>query len=244
MEIREYQNIFEQEENHFFYVSLHRMVMRLIEKYSAGRLEILDAGCGTGGLMKMIAKYGAVKGIDFSLEAVRLSRKRKLKVEQASVLKLPFKAKTFDLVTCIDVLYHRSIVSDVKAMSELKRVLKKNGILIIRVQADKSLKTAHDRFVHSRRRYTLEELIRKLKKTGLEIELISYIHSPLWPIAKIKMMVEKIINDKSSESGVVALPRPINQLLTWILNRESDLVLKGFRPPFGQGIIAVCRKSI
>lgn len=243
MEISEYQNIYANEESHFFYVTLHRLILKLIDRYRPKKnLRILDAGCGTGGLMKKMAGYGKVSGVDFSSEAIKFAKKRRLDVRIGSVTQLPFEANTFDVVTCIDVLYHRDVVDDVKALMELKRVLKKGGIMIIRVQADKSLKTAHDRFVHSKRRYILGELSKKIKAAGLAIEMISYFHSPLWPIAKLKVWKEKLEGRKKSKSGVEPTNVWINSALTWVLDHESGLILNGFRPRVGLGIVTVAKK--
>lgn len=244
MNVKEYKNIYEQEESHFFYVALHNLIIKLIGKYSVGsKQEILDAGCGTGGLMIEMRRFGKVRGIDFSSEAIKFTRKRRLKVELGSIQKLPYRAKTFNLVTCIDVLYHRAVGDDVSALIEMKRVLKKDGVLIVRVQADKSLKTAHDRFVHSKRRYEIKGLKKKLSIAGFNIELISYIHSPLWPVAKLMLWKEKMNRNKVAKSGVVSVARFLNSILIGVLALETRLVLSGCRPMRGLGIVAVARKS-
>jgi hypothetical protein len=74
--------------------------------------------------------------------------------------------------------------------------------------------------------------------------MISYIHSPLWPIAKLMLMVEKIKGDRSAKSGVGQTPSLVNQILTRILGLETDIVLKGYRPSIGMGIIAVAQRTL
>ena len=112
----------------------------------------------------------------------------------------------------------------------------------MRVPADKSLVSAHDRFVHTKRRYQKGELGRKLKAAGLEVELLSYIHSPLWPLAKIQAWKEKYWRKMAARSTVGQPPGWLNQGLTWLLDREADLVLAGWRPPVGIGLLAVARR--
>ena len=82
MEISEYQNIFNQEESHFFYVGTHDLVLNLLKGYlfkngktDLQRMTILDAGCGTGLLLFKMKKLGLVRGVDISSQAVQLSRK-------------------------------------------------------------------------------------------------------------------------------------------------------------------------
>lgn len=56
---------------------------------------------------------------------------------KADICKLPFKNSEFDLIICNHVLEH--IDNDFKAMKEIYRVLKKNGIGILQVPIDESL---------------------------------------------------------------------------------------------------------
>ena len=93
MEKIEYSNIFKHESKHFFYVSTHSLVLDLARKWTKGKqsLEILDAGCGTGLLLKKLKKLGKAKGVDYNPEAIKLARKRNVEVKKASINKLPFK---------------------------------------------------------------------------------------------------------------------------------------------------------
>ena len=163
MDISEYKNIFENEESHFFYVGNHNMVLSLVKRYlkPGKEIRILDAGCGTGLLAKKLEKFGVVTGIDISPEAILYAKKRGIRAIKASVTKLPFKDETFDLVVSIDVLYHQNVENDLNALGEFKRVLKPNGILIVKVPAYNWLRGSHDIVVHTKHRYTLEELIER-----------------------------------------------------------------------------------
>src|SRR5947208_15089552 len=70
--------------------------------------QILDAGCGTGGMMSWLKRYsgeGDVVGIDLTSEALSFSQKQGHRsLAQASVTSLPFRDSSFDLVTSFDVL--------------------------------------------------------------------------------------------------------------------------------------------
>ncbi len=244
METAEYRNIFKQERSHFFYVAVHRLIRKLVVKYrlsDSSDLKILDAGCGTGGLIKVMKGLGEILGVDISSEAVKLAGRRGVKALKGSVMKLPFGTNVFDVVTSVDVLYHQRVDDD-KALREFLRVLKPRGVLVLRVPADKSLTSLHDQFVHTRQRYEITELGRKLTKVGFKIRWLSYIHSPLWPMAKIQVAKERLTNQKESKSGVGRLPGWINWLLTVLLNIETDLVLAGWQPPMGIGLVAVAQK--
>ena len=65
---------------------------------------------------------------------------------KADICKLPFKKFEFDLIICNHVLEH--INDDLKAIREIYRVLKKNGVAILQVPIDESLsKTFEDKTI-------------------------------------------------------------------------------------------------
>lgn len=242
MEIEEYRNIFENEERHFFYRSNHDLVLSTVADYRASRtLNVLDAGCGTGLLAKKLSKYGKVWGIDLSPEAIRFSKKRAVLVKQASVTKIPFKNNFFDVVTAIDVIYHLGVDDDTKALGEFHRVLKKGGVLIIRVPANKYLLSLHDRHVHTRERYSKDGLAAKLKKAGFKIEKISFVNATLFLPAVVKVLIEKTTSQNQS-SSISKVDPFINQILLFLLSIENFL-LKFVNLPFGIGLLAVAKKS-
>jgi len=93
---------------------------------------VLDAGCGVGIFLNLLRKKGFRKivGIDLSVNAIKESR-RMCECDSVigDILKLPFKDNIFDIILCIEVLIH---IADIRPVfSEFKRVLKKEGRLII-----------------------------------------------------------------------------------------------------------------
>lgn len=239
VEISEYKNIYKNEDSHFFYTSTHYLVEKLIRRYiKTSKLNILDAGCGTGGLMKKLSEFGRTTGIDFSREAMKYAKKRGLNVRQASIQKIPFGKGAFDVVTSIDVLYHLAVTDDIAALRKIKRVLKPDGTLILRVPANNFLMSAHDRHVHTARRYSKKELRGKLLRAGFKIKFISYIHAPIFPISFIRVMIERLT--RQGATSMVGKINPIlNMILGTVLRLEAEIVSRGVTMPFGQGLIAV-----
>lgn len=243
MELSEYENIYHQEDKHFFYKANHEIIIRLLELYATkkGKLKILDAGCGTGLLAKKLEKFGEVVGVDYHPEAVKLSKSRGVKAKKADVTKLPFKKRGFDVVVAIDVIYHKSIKDDTKALREFNRVLKCGGILLVRVPANKWLHLNHDKYVHTRERYTKSELAQKLHKAGFIIKQISYVNGLLSLLAILKQVFETINPQSSMESGVTNTPDFINSFLANILIGEWFLI-KNSALPLGLGLVAASYK--
>jgi 2-polyprenyl-3-methyl-5-hydroxy-6-metoxy-1,4-benzoquinol methylase len=99
---------------------------------------LLDAGCGSGRHSIRLARRGFdVTGIDFSdfvLEAAKrsaeeLGLREHAKFQRQDLLELTFPDEAFDYVLCWGVLMHVPAVE--KAISELCRVLKRGGSIII-----------------------------------------------------------------------------------------------------------------
>lgn len=95
---------------------------------------VLDVGCGEGFTLNKLYlnKVGKVlEGIDYSKTAVALGKKqyKHLILKQGSAYKLPYKANSFDLVLCMEVLEH--LDDPKKALQELKRVSKKYIVLSV-----------------------------------------------------------------------------------------------------------------
>jgi len=91
-------------------------------------LNILDAGCGRGFKFKTIKKFtNNFIGIDYSFYPLLLAKNLNNNVIQASILNLPFKDNTFDLVFTFQVigLCSNNFEDCFKAFKELVRVSRK-----------------------------------------------------------------------------------------------------------------------
>lgn len=243
MQTSEYENIYKNEASHFFYVTNHNITLSLVKKYfkiPRSRAKILDAGCGTGLLAKKLKSFGNTWGIDISSEAIKYAKKRGIKTKNASVNKLPFKKNSFDLVVSLDVLYHKQ-VNDTKALKEFHRVLKPGGLVIIRVPANKWLHLNHDKHVHTRQRYSIHEIEKKIITSGFQINKVSYVNMILLPLAIIKQFIESIVSKNDVYSGVNYENKIVNNILSLFLFLESKIIIY-FDLPYGLGIIAVAQK--
>lgn len=95
---------------------------------------LLDAGCGTGNLLKTIRqRYPLMRlhGLDFSEAMLRRAVAKVADAEfgQADLnAALPYPEHSFDVVTCLNVLY--AVACPDRTLAELRRVLKPGGVLI------------------------------------------------------------------------------------------------------------------
>lgn len=204
------------------------------------KLTILDAGCGPGAALIYLAKFGDVIGVDISDEALKFARRRG-KVKKGDIANLPFEAETFDVVVCLDVLYHKWVNTN-KAFSEIKRVLKKDGILLIREPAFDWFKSSEDIASQTKHRFTREEL-RKELSSGTQILKLTYVNFLLFPFAFIKRIPEVIgIKKKQGVSDIQTISPFLNKILFSIFRLEVAL-LNYFDLPFGTSVICVAKKK-
>lgn len=243
MEIAEYKNIFENEKTHFYYVGTHNAVIKLLNAYLPKKKnnEVLDAGCGTGALIKKLQRFGNVWGIDLSSEALKFARKNKLRrIKRGSVENIPFKDSQFDAVVSVDVLYHRQVKDDKRALREFKRVLKPGGILIIKNPAHDWLRGGHDKIIHTKRRYSKSDLEIKLKESGFSIIKLSYVNMFFFPFAVTKRVFESLSYQKP-HSDVAPLHPLLNNFLKSVYNLEMEIWTRATLP-FGLSLFAIAKK--
>lgn len=243
MDKEQYEIMYRLEERHWWYLGMREIAASLLGKYVNGRrpLRVLDAGCGTGGMTKYLGHFGSSFGVDMAPEALDGCRQRGLAtVARASVERLPFKGGSFDLVVSFDVLYHQDVVNDVAALDEFNRVLRPGGLLLVRVPAYDWLRGMHDAAVHTRHRYSRDELDRKLTGAGFRPRKLSYVNSILFPIAAAKRMTE---GTKKTLRMDLELPSaPINRLLLSALQLEAA-ILPAVSLPWGLSVMAVATKA-
>jgi 2-polyprenyl-3-methyl-5-hydroxy-6-metoxy-1,4-benzoquinol methylase len=92
---------------------------------------LLDAGCGTGWFSKMAVERGAVvTSMDLGENLLQEVKKKCESTRVVgSILEMPFENDSFDVIVSSEVIEHTP--NPHKAIEELARVLKPNGILVL-----------------------------------------------------------------------------------------------------------------
>jgi len=186
---------FEKMSNLLPFKLLRRRIVNELKKYEL-RGVLIDVGCGSGNLIVEIAQnFEEVKllGIDISSDVLDLAQKRanlnevneKVKFKNGSVEKLPLLDNTADFIVSSFSLHHWS--DSKKALRELVRVLKKEGILLIfdfrrdcrrifyglltfitKIVAPKALKEINEPLGSLKASYTKEETKKMLSQINIE----------------------------------------------------------------------------
>lgn len=96
--------------------------------------KVLDIWCASWGFFnKWKHKNIDFSGIDYNEELVNFCNKQGLKVKQCDLSKenLPYDDNSFDFIYCSHVLEHLLSNEQIQLFSEIHRVLKKNGRIIL-----------------------------------------------------------------------------------------------------------------
>lgn len=248
MDIDYYAQYFAFENNDWWFVARRHIVFGLIAELlrnDGSDRRVLDAGCGTGISLQHLARFGQAFGVDnepVALEFCRLRHERLLTC--ANLKSLPYPDGTFDLVTGLDVIEH--VDDDQSAFSEICRVTRPGGLLVLTVPAFQSLWSDHDVINHHKRRYRKEQ-IRQLLGEEFSVEILSYYNTFLLPIAVTVRMLKKLemalfpeaVRKVQAENTY--LPRSVNNLFSSIFGSELAW-LKRRSFPVGLSIVCVARR--
>lgn len=242
MQDNHYETLYRTESRHWWYKTRRKIIRNLIKKHRPSfgdEIKILDVGCGTGLLLKEMESLGNCFGVDVSKKAVDFCGKRGIvNVQVADAAGIPYPDNTFDVAVALDVIEH--IESDDKAISEIYRVLKPRGVAIITVPSFMFLWGVTDVVSRHRRRYTLPELRKKVKKENFSIIRASYFNTFLFPFISIVRFAVRWLRVpmKSENSEGRGL---INFVLFMIFYAES-ILFRYVNLPFGVSAIVICKK--
>lgn len=234
-----YLDVAQNQDDYWWYRGMREINKTLLDLYLIQKrgLKILDAGCGPGANLLMLKKYGEVIGVDMSDTALKFAKKRG-NVIKGDITDLSFNDNTFDLVICMDVLYHTWVKDENKAIAEFKRVLKPGGILLIREPAFEWLRGNEDRGSLTQRRFQVRDLKNSLNI--FKIQKISYANFILFPIFLIVRLLTKL-NGGNGSSDMIIPNKWINEFLFSILKFEA-FILRYTNLPFGSSLFCVVSK--
>ena len=241
MERHEYVRLAAAEERMWWFQGLHANLLAALAEAPAPPRRLLDAGCGTGGLLARLAASlpeAALAGLELDAGAVALARgKGRFLLAVGSVDLPPFAAESFDAVISADVLCHRG-VDEARALAGFRRCLRPGGLLVLNLPAYRWLYSAHDAAVDNARRYARGELRRRLAEAGFARIRARYWNSILLPL----MVLRRKLWRRAGASEVELLPAPVERAFGAVMALERRLLRAGLSPPFGGSILATAVK--
>jgi SAM-dependent methyltransferase len=237
--------MYELEANHWWFRSLHELVIGCLNKNQQESTNILDAGCGTGRLMAQLKDHGEITGFDFRDTALYYCNKRNLgNVTKVDLNKWDATENQFEYVISLDVISDQGINDDRLILRKFYKTLKPGGKLILHVPSFPILKRSHDEAVTIRKRYLRKEIEMIAKEVGFTPTLIQYRLSFAFPIFLFLRLYGSIFQgSRESKSDIFKLPFFINSFFLSLSRYESKLIKLGFSIPFGTSLFSILQKK-
>jgi len=227
------------EECHWWWLARRQILTRMLARLNLPPdAEILEAGCGTGGNLAMLSRFGALYGMELDDSARQISISRGFGQIQSGRLpdQVPFGDRQFDLVLLLDVLEH--LDDDLGALKALRKRLKPGGQLLVTVPAFKFLWSHHDTSHHHKRRYRRKQLRGTVEEAGFKVNFVSYFNTVLFPlIASIRLMKKSV----GGGDDLKVPSTPVNRTLQALFASERHF-LGPLRFPFGVSLILTAQR--
>jgi SAM-dependent methyltransferase len=241
MERAVFDRMAELDQDHWWFIARRRILKRLIERIVRlpHKAKILEVGCGTGHNLAMLKAFGSLEASELDRCARAVANKRLPgKVKSAKLPDLSmFKRNGYDLIALLDVLEH--VPDDLASLRAIHMRLKPGGALLLTVPANPWMWSAHDAAHHHFRRYTKKQLEELFLRSGLEVQLLSYFNTLLFPLVAAARVVGKVTRKDSADDKLPSVP--VNAMLNSIFGLEAGLL--GRLPmPFGVSLVAVVRR--
>lgn len=238
------------EQTLWWYRALHSLVRDTIHRYLPGRDPlILDAGCGTGGLLKYLSQcqFWNLRGFDVSNYATDWCCRRGFDVQSGdlrSVARL-YAERSIDAIVSNDTLYFFCEQEQEDIVDQSHRLLKPGGLLILNLPALKAFRGIHDFSVGIRVRFSRRDTRRLLKEDRFKVvqELYwPFLLSPMIYSTRLFQRMKMRWNPHHAIRSDVNLPPAfLNQFFLGLTLMENRVLR---RRPFGSSLFVVGRKKV
>jgi SAM-dependent methyltransferase len=227
------------EDRMWWYRGLRALVVQELSR-ALGRAEqgpVLDAGCGTGG---MLARLGVKAfGVEYDPVAAALAAAKSGRlVACGSVNEMPLGPAVLAGYVSLDVLCHGGVDPE-RAVREAHRCLKPGAVAVFNLPAYGWLLSAHDRRVHNVRRFTRGQARALLAGCGFKVLKASYWNTLLFPL----MLLHRLTERADAESDVRDFPRWLDAAFSAALAAERAVIGAGIPLPFGGSLLIVAERD-
>lgn len=240
------------EDAHPWTEAMRQTGFALLERFgsNAPSARLLDAGCGTGLFLRKAEQQPGVclaAGCDRSMDGLRRARRRgALRLVAARLSDLPFRGERLDAIACFDVLQHLGSAEARATIDEFHRVLKSEGVLVIRAAARRGWGAKRHQDSDDYQQWEPRRLRGLLERFGFRVVFVALanflpsIWADLrgWALGGVRRGDEGLrlrpLSRESFEGRLLAGYWSIER--RWILEH-------GGRPPLGHTVFCVGRKA-
>jgi SAM-dependent methyltransferase len=169
--------------SHFIDVwTRHAILERVVDVASDAVL--VDVGCSSGYLLEALQTahpQAVLIGVDLDAAGLRIAHELvpSARLLQADACDLPLDDGCVDAVVSANLVEH--LPDDRRALAEMRRVLRPDGLAVVVVPAGAGTYDYYDRFLGHERRYARRELSGKAADAGFDLIDDSYIASLPYP---------------------------------------------------------------
>ena len=251
-----YKEYYFNERNHWFFLARNKIILDTIRRFfisNDSSNKILNVGVATGYTSVLLKEFGDVESIEFNPDCYDfvVHNVPEIKVTKGSILELPYKDESFDMVCAFDVIEH--VKDDELAIKEMKRVCKQDGFVYVTVPAYMFLWSNHDEINIHERRYCRKYLKYRFQSDG-NIVYSTYFNSLLFPvIAFYRLFISGLRQESKNiddEKEIIGKDLAIgsnfwflNKMLYYLFSFESLILKSKIKFPIGVSIMLFWKKK-
>lgn len=239
-----FSHLYKIEKTNFWFRIRNKLIVWTFKKYKENIDNFFEVGCGTGfvlsGVLKAFPKI-LITGSEIFIDGLSYAKNRIPlgNFMQIDARKIPF-IDEFDAIGAFDVLEH--IEEDDVVLLELKKALRRKGLLLITVPQHPWLWSPIDEYSCHVRRYAVGELEEKVQKTGLRVLKSTSFVTLLLPAMILSRFMQK--SDENLDPRKEFKISPIlNFIFFAILFIEFTLIKMGCNFPLGGSRLLVATKD-
>jgi SAM-dependent methyltransferase len=245
------------EDDHWWFRHRRQLIADLLRTVPGRErmLRALDIGCGTGGNLALLAEHSPwVVGLDRSDYALQLAGRKQpgatLVLGDANRLRDQFSSESFDLITVLNVLYHRWVESEGEVLRQIRGLLRPGGLLVMTEPALRILFRRHDLVDFGSRRYGRAELVGMVREAGLIVHRATYFNFVAFFPALALALYERLAGraggscEEDEVVGEMRIPAaPLNGLLYALASMERPWISLFRRMPLGVGLMILAGRA-
>ncbi len=239
--------LYEFESEYWWSVGMRRVTRQLLARFTTQNqpLSLVEVGCGGGLFLNELSQDMAdaqLHGFDLNPSAVTHASEFYPHLPSFSLVdmhQIPYPANSFDVVVGQDV-FDQIGVDMVTALKEAHRVLRPNGIVLLRVSAYSWLASPHDKAFGTGQRYNTGHLKGLVREAGYTVQNVTH--------ANAILLLPAIIVRLANRFGLMQVESQLkidpftNKIFLALLALESKW-LRWLPLPFGLSLYIVGRKD-